>query len=151
MNQNTFQSWQSIRGKLHDERSRLTLDDGRAQQLGNQQRHRPGEQGDAEHDLCFVLAEEGCNQEQENGKLGTAWHKGSGDQGSQLLFWTAQRPGCHNARYGAAAHNAAGNDEGHGRAAMQAEDAQGAVKHVGDTGHVTGVFKKRDHQEHDGD
>ena len=57
----------------------------------------------------------------------------------------------HDARYGAAAGNAAGEDKRHDRAAVKTEHPKDTIQHEGHSGQIARILQNRDAEEHEHD
>ena len=98
-----------------------------------------------------MIREENADQQQKDRQFRAAGHHRQGQKRGQFLLGTAQGTRGHRAENGASAGDASCDDIGHDRSAMQAEEAEDPVKHVGHARYVAGVLQEGDHQEHDGD
>ena len=149
--QHAAQGRQAVGRDFHDEGRAFALDHGGAQKLGHEQHEAPGREHHEEHGPGRVFREKRGHEHEVGGGFRAADHEGRGEDGGQAFARAAQGARAHDARHRAAARNAAGHDQRHDRHAVQAENPQHPVEHVGHARHVAEVLEEDQHGEHDAD
>ena len=99
--QNALRTWQTIVGKLHNERHSLAAERYLLHDECHDDAHKNRQQVKPCHDKAAIVGEEGRDEETIDGELGSAAHKRRQHHRHAAVAFGGQRAGCHHAGNGA--------------------------------------------------
>ncbi len=100
---------------------------------------------DTEHNQAGLLSEEGGCKQRIDRQSRPAGHQRRHEDSQKSVTLTVEGPCCHDGR------NCTAESDEHGNKCFsrKSDQAHETVHHIGSTGHITGILKYTEHQEHE--